>query len=188
MPKPFSLYIPRFHNTFSDAAVADAISLLLQTPHFRLKGKDYDEARKHPRIKKMLTEQRSEVYDWFWKQDALVDRLVGYAVSRIQRDHEGQAWEEEIDTLTAFAEKTKDKILCVAWRQAHGQRWRTWKDEKAEMDGMLDTIASYRRRKEWTQPWPVFFTGTQHERTLAPVIQFKKWEPKAKLPAVPEGY
>ena len=186
MPRPFSLYVPKFKNTFDEAAVADAISLILKTPHFRLKAKDYEETRKDRRIQKMLLDQRYEVFDWFHKQEALVDRLVGYAVDRMNRDHDGYAYEEEIDALKAFAEKAKDKILHVAWCQAHGQRWRTWKHHKAGMDEALGTIANYRKRPDWEQPWVVYFQwhDGQHPRTLAPVKKKPvKWEPEAKTPA-----
>ena len=177
MTKPFSLYIPKFSNTFSHAAVYDAISLILKTPHYRLKAKDYDEGRKHPKIQKMLHAQREEVFTWFWKQDALVDKLVGYAIERMQRDHDGYAYDEEIEALRAFAEKAKDKILHVAWCQAHGQRWRDWKHWKADMDEALGTIANYRKSPQWEQPWTVYFTwtdGKKYPRTLAPVKRFSK--------------
>ena len=190
MTKPFSLYVPKFNNTFSEADVCDAISLLLKTPHYRLKAKDYRETRKHPRIQKMLLEQREEVFDWYWKQDALVEKLVGFAIDRMQRDHDGYAYEAEIEALRAFARKAKNKILHVAWCQAHGQRWRDWKHHKADMDEALGVIFNYRKSPDWEQPWTVFFkwNGGLYPRTLAPVKRKpRRWNPEAKIPAVPKG-
>ena len=178
MTKPFSLYVPKFDNTFSEADICDAISLILKTPHFRLKAKDYREGRKHPRIQKMLDGQRTEVFAWYRKQEALIEKLVGFAIERIDRDHEGYAYPEEIDALRAFAEKAKDKVLHVAWCQANGRRWRDWKHWKADMDEALGVIFNYRKSPQWEQPWTVYFTwegdGKQYPRTLAPVKRFSK--------------
>ena len=190
--KSFSLFVPKFNNTLTQADIIASICLLLKVPEHRLKYDAYREARKHPKIQAMLDEQRTEVFKWYRKQEALIEKLVGYAVDRMNRDHDGYAYDEEIDALRAFAEKVKNKILHVAWCQASGQKWREWKHHKADMDEAIGVIFNYRKSPQWEQPWTVYFTwegdGKQYPRTLAPVKRKpRRWNPERRTPAVPKG-
>ena len=171
--KSFSLFVPKFNNTLTQADIIASICLLLKVPEHRLKYDAYRAARKHPKIQAMLDEQRTEVFKWYRKQEALIEKLVGYAVDRMDRDHDGYAYDEEIDALRAFAEKVKNKILHVAWCQASGQKWREWKHHKTDMDEAIGVIFNYRKSPQWQQPWTVYFTwegdGKKYPRILAPV-------------------
>ena len=189
--KTFSLFVPKFNNTLTQADITASICLLLKIPEHRLKYDTYREARKHPKIQAMLDEQRTEVFKWYRKQEALIEKLVGYAVDRMNRDHDGYAYDEEIDALRAFAEKVKNKILHVAWCQASGQKWREWKHHKADMDEAIGVIFNYRKSPQWQQPWTVYFTwegdGKKSPRVLAPVKRKpRRWNPERRTPAVPK--
>ena len=190
--KSFSLFVPKFNNTLTQADIIASICLLLKVPEHRLKYDAYREARKHPKIQAMLDEQRTEVFKWYRKQEALIEKLVGYAVDRMNRDHDGYAYDEEIDALRAFAEKVKNKILHVAWCSASGQKWREWRHWKTEMDEALTVIYNYRKSPEWRQPWTVYFTwegdGKKYPRILAPVKRKpRRWNPERRTPAAPKG-
>ena len=189
--KTFSLFVPKFNNTLTQADITASICLLLKVPEYRLKYDAYREARKHPKIQAMLDEQREEVFAWYRKQEKKVDNLVEYAIGRMDRDHDGFTYEEEIDALRAFASEVKNKILHVAWCQASGQKWREWKHHKADMDEALTIIYNYRKSPQWQQPWTVYFTsehdGKQYPRTLAPVKPKRRvWNPERRTPAVPK--
>ena len=186
--KTFSLFVPKFNNTLTQADITASICLLLKIPEHRLKYDAYREARKHPKIQAMLDAQRTEVFKWYRKQEALIEKLVGYAVDRMNRDHDGYAYDEEVAALKAFASEVKNKILHVAWCSASGQKWREWRHHKTDMDEAIGVIYNYRKSPEWRQPWTVYFTwegdGKQYPRTLAPVKKKPvKWEPRAKTPA-----
>ena len=190
----FSFWIPQLAEAFSHSDWISCVALALKKVEPALTGRDLNQAKKLPFSLAMNEARQDEVLAVQAKLDQQVDKFVGYAKKRIQRDWNGYIlWEDEFAEVLLASKKVKALLNNALWSLANGQRWRVVAAEKAAADELMDSIWRYRRDDDWKPPFQVMFEwhdGWQ-VRELPPVAKTRKrreWRPEAKVPAVPKGF
>jgi len=190
--KTFSFYIPKFTDSLSGADEVKMAELYYGKPWFLVKPDEALDFRETRQYKKAIKRRDVEFWAAVEKLEKQVDTFTGYAEKRIKRDWESLVgYEEEVDVLREQANEVKSQLRSILMSLSHGFRWRLVATRKKEADKLMDSIWRYRRAEDWTAPFPVMFEwhDGMHERPLPPVQKRPvKWEPKAKLPAVPPGF